>query len=102
MDTCRRPKVHKVITKGDLDDNATISLRCKGYVFDIMLSPSNFKNSPKTTTMYLKYLKPLHPMDPSEFEDAFEEDEFWKPDLACSPESYMRPAELTIRTANLF
>ncbi|KAM5374301.1 hypothetical protein ACJZ2D_006626 [Fusarium nematophilum] len=67
-------KVVQVITRGDIDDNSTITIRYHGRSFDIYISPDAFSNSPNATALYLKYLKAIHPIGPGEFDDVCDED----------------------------
>ncbi|KAK3175417.1 hypothetical protein K4F52_010286 [Lecanicillium sp. MT-2017a] len=87
-------KVIRVLTRGSLDDNSTISVRFNGCSFDISLSPDFFRNSPHTTDQYLRYLKVIHPAGPGEFEGIDEEEVFdWVIDTfqplfnECAPEA---------------
>ncbi|KAI1812782.1 hypothetical protein GGS20DRAFT_556381 [Poronia punctata] len=66
-------KVLTVLTGGEKDDDATISIRFHGRCFDIKLSPTFFQNSPKPTDLYLKYLRAIEPFGPGEFEDIYDE-----------------------------
>ncbi|KAI1195801.1 hypothetical protein F5X97DRAFT_230747 [Nemania serpens] len=65
-------KVISVLTGGEKDDDATVSVRFNGRCFNIHLSPAFFQNSPATTTLYLKYLQAIHPFGPGEFEGIHE------------------------------
>ncbi|TRX96365.1 hypothetical protein FHL15_002637 [Xylaria flabelliformis] len=67
-DPLESAKVIEVLTRGELDDDATVSVRFNGRRFNIQLSPNFFQNSPETTTLYLKYLQAIHPIGPGEFE----------------------------------
>ncbi|KAI0833968.1 hypothetical protein F5Y06DRAFT_280288 [Hypoxylon sp. FL0890] len=75
-------KVISIITGGDIDDNATVSVRFNGRRFNIHLSPTFFQNSPETTTLYLRYLQAIHPFGPGEFEGILDTDVYqWIIDL---------------------
>ncbi|KAI0190458.1 hypothetical protein EV127DRAFT_430366 [Xylaria flabelliformis] len=81
-DPLESAKVIQVLTRGELDDNATVSVRFNGRRFNIQLSPNFFQNSPETTTLYLKYLQAIHPIGPGEFEGIRETDVYkWIIDL---------------------
>ncbi|KAI1755465.1 hypothetical protein F4782DRAFT_488648 [Xylaria castorea] len=67
-------KVISVLTGGEKDDDATVSVRFNGRCFNVHLSPTFFQNSPKITTLYLKYLQAIHPFGPGEFEGIHETD----------------------------
>ncbi|KAI0406085.1 hypothetical protein F4802DRAFT_559290 [Xylaria palmicola] len=67
-------KVILVLTGGEKDDDATVSVRFNGRCFNVHLSPNFFQNSPEATTLYLKYLQAIHPFRPGEFEDIDETD----------------------------
>ncbi|KAI1744799.1 hypothetical protein F4680DRAFT_405986 [Xylaria scruposa] len=67
-------KVIEVLTGGEKDDDATVSVRFNGRRFNIWLSPTFFQNSPETTTLYLKYLQAIHPSGPGEIEGINDED----------------------------
>ncbi|KAI0551790.1 hypothetical protein F4679DRAFT_593205 [Xylaria curta] len=67
-------KVIEVLTGGEMDDDATVSVRFNGRRFNVHLSPTFFQNSPETTALYLKYLQALHPFGPGEFEGIHHED----------------------------
>ncbi|KAI1109609.1 hypothetical protein F5Y14DRAFT_431968 [Nemania sp. NC0429] len=73
-DLLESAKVISVLTGGEKDDDATVSIRFNGRCFNIQLSPNFFQNSPATTTLYLRYLQALHPFGPGEFEGAHETD----------------------------
>ncbi|KAI0858824.1 hypothetical protein F4860DRAFT_484871 [Xylaria cubensis] len=81
-DPLESAKVIQVLTRGELDDDATVSVRFNGRRFNIQLSPNFFQNSPETTTLYLKYLQAIHPFGPGEFEGIRETDVYkWIIDL---------------------
>ncbi|KAI4863001.1 hypothetical protein F4820DRAFT_392416 [Hypoxylon rubiginosum] len=67
-------KVTSVLTGGEEDNDATVSVRFNGRCFNIHLSPSFFQKSPDTTALYLKYLQALDPFGPGEFEDIYDTD----------------------------
>ncbi|KAI0192807.1 hypothetical protein F4808DRAFT_453368 [Astrocystis sublimbata] len=79
-------KVISVLTAGEKDDNAIVSVRFNGICFNIELSPTFFQNSPTTTSLYLKYLEALHPCGPGEFEGIHDTDLAPKPLSSFDPE----------------
>ncbi|KAI1401357.1 hypothetical protein F4819DRAFT_458397 [Hypoxylon fuscum] len=75
-------KAISVLTDGEKDDDATVSVRFNGRCFNIRLSPIFFQNSPETTTLYLKYLQAIDPFGPGEFEGIYDTDVYeWIIDL---------------------
>ncbi|EQL03594.1 Protein kinase-like domain protein [Ophiocordyceps sinensis CO18] len=67
-------KVISTLTGGHVDNDSTVSVRYTGRCFCIHMSPRFLRNSPKATTLYLKYLQAIQPDGPGAFEEVYEED----------------------------
>ncbi|KAF4511726.1 hypothetical protein G6O67_003498 [Ophiocordyceps sinensis] len=67
-------KVISTLTGGHVDNDSTVSVRYNGRCFCIHMSPRFLRNSPKATTLYLKYLQAIQPDGPGAFEEVYEED----------------------------